>query len=213
MLKESNYVLEPTATDTPEQNGLVERPNQTFGNMMRCLLSTANLKPEYWSWALLHAVYLKNRLPHRATGTTPYEAWTGRQPNVKHLRIFGCPVIVKSKGHRAAKLDHHTASGIFLGYTATDKNVYYQDSNSKRIKIATHVTFDEAGMTLPPSQRTPAMQHLIELGYNDLSSSDMLVDNPDKPQDHERFEGDNTLSVKLLSSHATLPLRATPESA
>mmetsp|Transcript_23363 Transcript_23363/g.33516 ORF Transcript_23363/g.33516 Transcript_23363/m.33516 type:complete len:1554 (+) Transcript_23363:3270-7931(+) len=211
MIKESNFLLEPTATGTPEQNGLVERPNQTLGIMVRCLLSTANLQPEYWSWAILHAVYIKNRLPHRAIGCTPFEAWTGRQPNVKHLRIFGCPVVVRLKGERAAKLDNHTTNGFFLGYTATDKNIYYQDSSSKRIKIATHVTFDEAGMTLPPAQRTPAMNALIALGMTETHSGPA---DPDAPPSYENIHDvEQRLQVKLLSPNATLPLRATTESA
>lgn len=42
------YNLEPTAAGAPSQNGLAERPNQTFGNMVRCLLYFAGLGPEYW---------------------------------------------------------------------------------------------------------------------------------------------------------------------
>jgi transposase InsO family protein len=67
-----NYNLEPTGAGAPFQNGMVERINQTLGNMMRCLLHLANIGPEYWSFALTHTVYLKNRLPHAATGETPH---------------------------------------------------------------------------------------------------------------------------------------------
>jgi hypothetical protein len=72
------YNLEPTAAGAPSQNGLAERPNQTFGNMVRCLLFSAALGPEFWSFALLHAVYLKNRLPHTALNDTPYKVYTGQ---------------------------------------------------------------------------------------------------------------------------------------
>jgi len=158
MVQAEHFLLQPTATDSSFQNGLAERPNRTLGNMLRCILKIANLGPEYWSWAILHAVYIKNRLPHRATGTTPYFAWTGVKPSAKAWRIFGRPVIVRLPGERSAKLDSHTTTGIFLGFTATDHNIYYRDNTTKRIKIATHVTFDEAGMTIPPAERTPA-QH------------------------------------------------------
>jgi hypothetical protein len=122
--RDSKFLLEPTGAGAPQQNGMAERPNQTLGNMTRCLLCTANPPPEYWSWALIHAVYLKNRLPHHATGCTPYFAWTGRKPSATLLCIFGCPVVVKNPGKWPAKLGHHTSSGIFLGYMATDHNVY-----------------------------------------------------------------------------------------
>jgi hypothetical protein len=41
------YCMELTAPGTPFQNGLAERPNQTFGNMVRCLIHSVNLGPEY----------------------------------------------------------------------------------------------------------------------------------------------------------------------
>jgi hypothetical protein len=49
-------------------------------------------------------------------------------------------------------------TGIFLGFTATEQSIYYQDTTSKCIKIATHVSFDEAGYTLPTTARTH-LQH------------------------------------------------------
>ena len=94
---------------------MAERPNRTFGDMMRSMLHGANLGPEYWSWALLHAVYVKNRLPHRAMGITPYQAYTGRKPDIRHLRIFGSPVVSRLPGRLPAKLDSHTSGGDILG--------------------------------------------------------------------------------------------------
>ena len=49
MVSEENYILEPTAAYTPEQNGMAERPNRTLGQMTRCLLHSAGLGDEYWS--------------------------------------------------------------------------------------------------------------------------------------------------------------------
>ncbi len=37
------------------------------------------------------AVYIKNRCPTKALNSkTPQEAWSGRKPDVFHLRVFGC---------------------------------------------------------------------------------------------------------------------------
>ena len=132
----------------------------TYGDMMWSMLNAAQLGPEYWSWALLHAVYLKTHMPHRAIGITPYQAYTGKKPNLKHLRIFGSPVISRLPGRRPAKLDSHTSGGIFLGFTATSHNIYYRDSETKCIKIATHITFDEAGYSVPTHAQTPSQQAL-----------------------------------------------------
>ena len=104
---QAGYILEPTAAGAPSQNGLAERPNLTLSTMVRCLLHSAALGPEYWSFAVLHAVYLKNRLPHSAMGATPYLLYTGSRPSAKELRIFGSHIISKQPGKRPTKLDSH----------------------------------------------------------------------------------------------------------
>jgi hypothetical protein len=171
MLMEEGFIPEPTASDVSFQNGVAERPNCTLADMMRSLLHCAQLGPEYWSWAVLHATYLKNRLPHHAIHKTPYEAYKGNRPSLKHLRIFGSPVTARNPGRRPAKLDVHASHGIFLGYTATDHNVYYLDSNTKKVKISMHVIFDEAGYTLPPSHQTVLQQHLHLQGSNSMCNT------------------------------------------
>ncbi len=40
---DAGYLLEPTGSGAPFQNGLAERPNQTFGQMVRCLLHSSGL--------------------------------------------------------------------------------------------------------------------------------------------------------------------------
>jgi hypothetical protein len=153
-VRDAGFILEPTASDASFQNGLAECPNRTPADMMRSLLYCVNLGPEYWLWAILHAMYLKNRLPNKSTKTTPLQAYTGTKPNNKNVRVFGCPVVARLPGWRPAKLDSHTSTGIFLGYTATSHNVYYQDNVTTRIKIATHIAFDETGYSLPPDKRS-----------------------------------------------------------
>ena len=142
MAFEEGFIPQVTAADASFQNGIAERPNRTFGDIMRSLQHGAQLGPEYWSWALLYAVYLKNRTPHQAIQTTPYQAYTGKRPDITALRIFGSPVVARLPGRHPAKLDAHTTSGIFLGFTATEKNAYYRDNVSGKIKVATHITFD-----------------------------------------------------------------------
>ena len=89
MIHKENFTLELTGADASAQNGIAEIPNTYLVNMMRCLLHSAGLGPEYWSYALMHAVYINNRLPHTILNMTPYQALTGQQPNLTNLRIFG----------------------------------------------------------------------------------------------------------------------------
>jgi len=197
VISESKCVLEPTGAGDPAQNGKAEAPNKTFGNMMRGMLFNANLGSEYWSYALLHAVYVKNRLPHSAHSMrrSPYEAYTGIKPNLSMLRVWGCRVIVKNPQLKKAKLDDNTSKGIFLRYTATNKNIVYLDLETNQEKIASHVTFDEAHFST--GSKAPGAQALKNSG----------VDN--RSEDPEQ----STIKVKQLHQNAHLPTRSTVHSA
>ena len=162
MLRDFNYVVEPTGADSPSQNGGAEIYNNTLAVKVRTLLYASGLSAKFWSAALLHAVYLHNRLVHSATNKTPYEGWYGRKPDVTHLKTFGSRVCVKRTGSRRCKLDRHDFTGIFLGYTATDQNITYLDLESGIVKSCHHAIFDEAWYLQP--SRPPAAQLLYDLG-------------------------------------------------
>jgi dUTP pyrophosphatase len=206
VVDDNGYIMDPTAPKSSFQNGMSERPNRTLAKMVRSLLHGAGLGPEYWSFALLHGVFIKNRIRHSATNQVPYTMYTGVKPSAKRLRVFGCPIIVRNVGPRPAKLDLNTTVGTFLGYTATDKNVIYMDSVTKKIKTATHVIFDEAGYTLPAVQLTPLAKALQQFG----SGEEEAVETPAAAT---AKEATSKLQVKCLSLHATIPTRATDGSA
>ena len=158
------YLVEPTGADSPSQNGGAERWNGTLAVTVRSLLYGSGLPPKYWSAALSHAVYLHNRRVHMVTRRTPFEMWHGKKPNLTHLRVFGSRVYVKKTGDRPAKLDRHAFKGIFIGYTATDKNIRYIDVDSGMVKSSHHAVFDEAWYT--QEERPPTAQLLYTLGLD-----------------------------------------------
>jgi hypothetical protein len=114
------YVLEPTGADSPSQNGAVEIYNNKLAIRAHTLLYGLGLPAKYWSAALLHLVYLHNRLVHSVTKKTPFEGFHGMKPNLGHLKLFGLRVCIKRTGSRQGKLDKNDFKGIFLGYTATN---------------------------------------------------------------------------------------------
>jgi len=58
--------------------------------MVRCMIHTAAVDLQYWSEAFMYAVYIQRlTLTIGLSGRVPYEAWTGRKPDVSHLRVFG----------------------------------------------------------------------------------------------------------------------------
>lgn len=145
----AGYSVEPTGADNSSQDGVAERPNQTFSNMMRSLLMNANLSSKFWSYALIQSVFIKNRIPHSFHDfkKSPFEMLTGRKPDIKDLKIFGSRVVVKNPGKRAMKLDDHTSSGIFLHHTSTTAISKFIGDSTGREKTTSHIVYDEAHYT------------------------------------------------------------------
>ena len=201
MIANHNYILEPTGAYTPEQNGMAERPNQTLGQMTRCLLHSSGLSDKYWSYAILHAVYVKNRLPHYSIKKTPYEAFHGRKPDLSHLRCFGSKVIIRNH-KRSKKLHMKGREGYFMRYTGTDKNIIYLDSKTKQEKTEKFAMFDEAHYTSRPSTNIPPTAiALREAGYT---------------QDVRKYSlshDDEPIKVKMLSPHAKMPTQGSTNAA
>lgn len=163
LVEKHDYVPEPTGPDSAAQNGLAERQNGTLAVMTQALLYGAGLHPKFWSAALFHAVYLKNRRWHRMLNKTPLEARFGHPSDILHLRVFGSLVKAIKSGKRRAKLDRHSFRGVFLGYTETDKNVHYYDVDTSMDKTARHVVYDKAHYTVDQRPLMAAM--LYHLGY------------------------------------------------
>ena len=53
------FSLELTRANASAQNRRCENPSRVYGQMIRCMLHSANNDPAYWSFALIYAVYIK----------------------------------------------------------------------------------------------------------------------------------------------------------
>ena len=58
MVQDEGFALELTGAESSSQNGIAKFPNRVLAQMMRCALYSADLGPEYWSYALRMAVYI-----------------------------------------------------------------------------------------------------------------------------------------------------------
>ena len=51
------------------------------------------------------ATYILNRVLIKATAKTPYELWTGKNPSLKHLHVWGCAAEARPYMPNKKKLD------------------------------------------------------------------------------------------------------------
>ena len=86
-LKEYGMVSQLTPPGTPQWNGVSERRNRTLLDMVRSMMSHAELSNSFWEYALLTAAFTLNRVPSKSVQKTTYEIWTGRNPNMSFLNI------------------------------------------------------------------------------------------------------------------------------
>ena len=129
LLRKHTIKHETSAPYSPHQNGTVERAWRSLFDMARCLLLEAKLPKELWAYAVMTSAYIRNRCFSSRLGKTPFEALTGKRPNLANMHIFGSPCYAYVQN--AKKLDPRSRKGIFIGY---DKGspaylVYYPDTD------------------------------------------------------------------------------------
>ena len=80
---------------SPQQNGRAERFQQTIINKAESMRHAAGLSDGFWKHAVGTAVHVYNMTPIlKAEFLMPKEIWSGKKPDISHLRIFGCAAYV-----------------------------------------------------------------------------------------------------------------------
>src|SRR6266508_4358749 len=168
--EEEGIIIETTAPYSPSQNGIAERFNRTLLELVRAMLIAKNLPAFLWDEAVSHATYLRNRAPTRALkGITPYEAWTGKKPDVSHFREFGCDVWVLDETKNKSKLDPRSKKMVFVGFEDGSKAIRYWDKETRKIKVSRNMVFNENDK---PEQygEVPGVSAEVESGINPTST-------------------------------------------
>ncbi|KAK9702800.1 hypothetical protein QE152_g29719 [Popillia japonica] len=143
LLKREGIQRQLTIPGTSQQNGVSERRNLTLANVTRCLLIESGLPLSFWGEAITTATYVRNRCPTIANkGVTPYERFYGVNPDISHLRTFGCRAWYKIKQPKT-KFEPRAEEGIMVGYSSESKAYRIYNPRTRKIIIARDVVFDE----------------------------------------------------------------------
>jgi len=133
-----------TMVNTPQQNGVAERMNNTLLERARCMLSNASFGKEFWAEPISTGCYLVNRSPNTSIECkTPEEVWSGKPADYSNFRVFGCPAYVHVN---EGKLEARAKNDIFVGYPMNVKGYKVWCLTSSKFLISRDVTFDESTM-------------------------------------------------------------------
>ena len=116
-----------------------ERRNRTLLDIVRSMMSYANLPVFLWGYALETSAYLLNKVPSKSVPQTPYEIWKERKPSLKHVKIWGCPAYVKKVD--PDKLEYRSVKCSFVGYPKETLGYYFYTDH--RVFVSRHATFLE----------------------------------------------------------------------
>ena len=136
-----------TPAHTPQFNGFEERFHRTINGMALSMRSFADLPKSFWGLAWEYSVHLLNKLPTSGVpdDKTPFELFYGTKPDMKLVKIWGCPceAMVLPEDRRDKKQDYRSISCKFVGYDEKKRCFKLVTSDSYRIVKSRDVCFDE----------------------------------------------------------------------
>lgn len=102
-----------TRCATPQQNGVAERFNRTFDELLRYLRTLISL-PSSGVRPFIHVVNLTPT--STLADMPPFEAFLRVKPSVDHLRVFGCQAYVHVQRDKRKGLQQKSEHCIFIGH-------------------------------------------------------------------------------------------------
>lgn len=208
---------ENTAPFTPQQNGKVERDNRTISESARTMIHAKNLPLSLWAEAVNTAVYILNRTVSASGVATPYEMWTGKKPNIKHLRIFGSDAFVHVPKQFTKKMDLRAKKMILVGYSGDSENYRMYDPITKQVKVSRDVTFfEQVGKTFTVQEEMEEDATVLPKSYENTNDEDAcqtvdVISQNDIHQQSEKGGEDNSevqRKATIQETPRTLRVRA-----
>ena len=193
---------EKTVPDSPNQNGVAERSNQTLACMTRAMLLDADLSSWFWPFAIQTAVHIKNRVPHSnlPNHTTPYQLWYHEKPNLAYFRVFGTHCTSRILSDSLTKFEPRGEPGRFLGY-ANDSKGYIiwvpgPNGHGGSVKIRRDVHFHAL-----PDPISPETDRIIDFDPFSAQNDHTADPSDDGHVDHEshHFDFENAYAFLFFS--------------
>jgi hypothetical protein len=198
-IKSEGIEVELTCPYSPQQNGTAERKNRYLTEMTRCMLTNAVLPNKYWGEAIMTANYLQNRMPAAGDMMSPFEKWSGKKPQLSHVRQFGAKAFVLIPNVKRQKLDSKARELMLVGYEEGTKGYRLLDVKTDKICVSRDVKFIEndphvtGNGQLSSTETVTNTERAIDIdeGSNEVASLHDQNDTVEMPVQEERNETAN----------------------
>ena len=133
----------------------------------------AGLSNSFWIYAVKAKLHAYNVTPiKRADYKTPTELWSGKKPNISHLRVFGCQAWVHILKKRRSKLEPKSQEMIFVGYEPGSKGYQFWDTAHQHIEISCDVKFNETLFPAQEAKKSQASRNDLPISESDNESDE-----------------------------------------
>ena len=193
---------EKSAPYSPHQNGTAERHWRTLFEMARCLLLDSKLPKFMWTYAVMASSYIRNRCFNSRLGKTPFQAMTGRKPNLSNMQTFGESCFAFNQNPK--KLAPRSEKGIFVGYDRDSPAYLIYFPDKEIVKKVRRVKFlDSTDNEKAQSNDNENEQNIVTIDRgnsedNHYSKSDETLQSED-----DGFEEDTEKDVFTSASPST----------
>jgi hypothetical protein len=144
------------------------------------------------------AVYIKNRCPTKVLDSkTPQEAWSGRKPDVSHLRVFGCKAFAHVPKEKRTKLESKSMPCVFLGYYEGTKAYRLMCVKTKKIIKSRNVVFIEGSKEIGDVPHPKKEKNVV---VHEGEGEEPLTFSLDTPLNETKMEGVQSESTPSFSS-------------
>nr|GEZ79500.1 retrovirus-related Pol polyprotein from transposon TNT 1-94 [Tanacetum cinerariifolium] len=170
------------AVRTPQQNGVMERRNQTLVEAARTMLTFANLPLFLWAEAIATACFTQNRLIiHKRFDKIPYELMNKRTPNIKFFHVFGCRCYILNDYEDVGKLKAKGDIRVFIGYSKESAAFRIYNKQTCKIYESVIVNFDEISeMAFKQLSLEPGLSNLNKTGKSSNPSVSRVLETSKK---------------------------------
>jgi hypothetical protein len=138
-----------SAANTQAQNGISERLMRTLTDAAAAMLHDAVLNHSWWSLAIKHVVWIRNRVSHASLKSgkifmSPFEKLHNRCAKLSMVRVFGCDAWRFNFDRQKATITEPKGiKGIFVGISPDRKGWMIFDPKSRSIRTSYHCSFSE----------------------------------------------------------------------